>query len=242
MKYMGSKSRIAKHLLPFMMKHLDGSNRYIEPFVGGCGMMENVEYGKRIGNDSNPYLIGMWKLIQSGEQMPYRIDRDMYSKYREFYHRSKNEVDEYDLTDIGMCGWVGFMGSFNGRFYDGGYSGHDVNGRDYISENIRNTLNTARFVNDVEFTCGDYADLEIIPGDVVYVDPPYKGTTQYAYSKNFDYERLYQWIRDLKSKGAKVFMSEYCAPDDFRIVWESDMKTCLNPTKTKIVKEKLFEI
>ena len=146
------------------------------------------------------------------------------------------------LFDIGMCGWIGFMGSFNGRFYDGGYSGHDVNGRDYISENIRNTLNTARLVSDVEFMCGDYGDIDIVPGDVVYVDPPYKGTKQYAYSRNFDYERLYSWMRDLKRKGAKVFMSEYEAPDDFRVVWENDMKTCLNPTKTKIVKEKLFEI
>ena len=33
MKYMGSKSRIAKHLLPFIMKYLDGSNRYNINFI-----------------------------------------------------------------------------------------------------------------------------------------------------------------------------------------------------------------
>lgn len=45
-----------------------------------------------------------------------------------------------DTLEEAMIGWVGFMGSFNGRFYDGGYSGHNVKGRDYISEQIRNTL------------------------------------------------------------------------------------------------------
>ena len=37
MKYMGSKNRIAKHILPIMIKEANekGITTYVEPFVGG---------------------------------------------------------------------------------------------------------------------------------------------------------------------------------------------------------------
>lgn len=37
MKYMGSKNRIAKHILPIMLKEMQdkGYTTWVEPFVGG---------------------------------------------------------------------------------------------------------------------------------------------------------------------------------------------------------------
>lgn len=35
MKYMGSKARHAKHILPFIVEALKTKQQYIEPFVGG---------------------------------------------------------------------------------------------------------------------------------------------------------------------------------------------------------------
>lgn len=37
MKYMGSKSRISKYIVPIIQKYIDenGIKTYIEPFVGG---------------------------------------------------------------------------------------------------------------------------------------------------------------------------------------------------------------
>lgn len=55
MKYMGSKSRIAKEILPIMLKER-GERTWVEPFVGGANMIDKVE-GKRIGADLNYYLI-----------------------------------------------------------------------------------------------------------------------------------------------------------------------------------------
>ena len=56
MKYMGSKNRIAKYILPIMLAKR-GSNQYwVEPFVGGANMIDKVS-GKRIGSDSNFYTI-----------------------------------------------------------------------------------------------------------------------------------------------------------------------------------------
>ena len=45
-----------------------------------------------------------------------RIERDFYCDVRDSYN---NGDDRY--TD-GIKGWVGFMASWNGRYFDGGYS------------------------------------------------------------------------------------------------------------------------
>jgi DNA adenine methylase len=41
MNYMGSKRRIAKHLLPFLLKDRKAGQYYVEPFVGGANMIGN---------------------------------------------------------------------------------------------------------------------------------------------------------------------------------------------------------
>ena len=44
MKYMGSKNRIAKHILPIMLAEAEKHNitTWVEPFVGGGGMIDKV--------------------------------------------------------------------------------------------------------------------------------------------------------------------------------------------------------
>jgi DNA adenine methylase len=41
MKYMGSKNRIAKYILPIMLKER-GQRIWVEPFVGGANMIDKV--------------------------------------------------------------------------------------------------------------------------------------------------------------------------------------------------------
>ena len=56
MKYMGSKNRIAKHLIPIMIAEADkhGITTWVEPFVGGANLIDKVPTRfKRIGYDIN---------------------------------------------------------------------------------------------------------------------------------------------------------------------------------------------
>jgi len=239
MKYMGSKSRIFNDFKDIILDgRLDGQY-YVEPFVGGCNSLENVS-GNRIAGDSNEYLICMWKGLVRDLERPIVIDKELYSKYRTLY----NNRHSCTLSDIDkfMIGWVGFMGSFNGRFFDGGYSGHDVNGRDYISEQIRNTESQIPSLVGVDFVYSDYQSLCIPDCSIVYMDIPYKGTTQYSSSKNFDYSSFYSFCIDLKKKGNSVFFSEYDAPDIFKCVWSKEITNSLNTKKTYKPTEKLFTL
>lgn len=191
MKYMGSKNRISKYILPIILKDRKDGQVYVEPFCGGCNSIDKV-CGRRIASDFNPYLIAMWNGIVSNSY-PNRnriIDKELYSKYRNLY----NTTPIYDLSneDIFMIGWIGFMGSFNGRFFDGGYSGHDVKGRDYISEQIRNTESQIEKLKGCVFLNGRYDEIDIPDSSIIYCDIPYKETKQYAYSKDFDYDHFWQ--------------------------------------------------
>lgn len=56
MKYMGSKNRIAKYILPIILAERKPEQFWVEPFVGGANMIDKVE-GNRIGADLNPYVI-----------------------------------------------------------------------------------------------------------------------------------------------------------------------------------------
>lgn len=69
MKYMGSKNRIAKHILPIILQDRKDGQWYVEPFVGGANMIDKVE-GNRIGNDIHSYLIALHKAIQLGWKPP----------------------------------------------------------------------------------------------------------------------------------------------------------------------------
>ena len=130
MKYMGSKGRIAKYILPIILKDRKENQYYIEPFVGGCNIIDKVQ-NPRIANDNNNYLIAMWKGLQENRNIIRDIPKDFYSDVRNSYNTNNNKYDEFTI------GWVGFAGSFNGRFFDGGYSGKTKD-RDYIKEQISN--------------------------------------------------------------------------------------------------------
>ena len=45
MVYMGSKNRIAKEILPIILKDRVKGQWYVEPFVGGCNMIDKVGNG-----------------------------------------------------------------------------------------------------------------------------------------------------------------------------------------------------
>lgn len=67
-KYMGSKSRIAKDIVPIIQKYIDNNNitTYIEPFAGGCNVIDKIKCENKQANDSNEYLIAFWQALQQG--------------------------------------------------------------------------------------------------------------------------------------------------------------------------------
>ena len=231
---MGSKARFAKELLPIILKDRKEEQYYVEPFVGGCNMIDKVD-GLRIGGDSNKYLIALWKGLQNNRELTLKISKELFSEARTEFNNGTNEkFDDFDL------GWFGFMGGFNGRFYGGGYSG--VHGkRDYVDEQIRNTLKQKELIKGVEFYNCSYSSLPLPDNSIIYCDIPYAGTKEYDTKDKFNHELFWEWCRKVSAEGHQVFVSEYNAPEDFECIWEKDVKVSIRPDKTLNQTEKLFK-
>jgi DNA adenine methylase len=234
MKYMGSKARFTKEILPIILKDRKPEQWYVEPFAGGMNVICEVQ-GNRIANDKNHYLIEMWKGLLENRERPNDIPKQLYDKARTEYNNGTNiEFDDF------MIGWIGWMGSFNGRFFDGGYSGKTKT-RDYIDEQIRNTLKQVDKLKGTVFTCGDYDAFNIPKNSIIYCDPPYRETKQYSNSKDFNHDKFFEWCREMSKQGHTLFVSEYQVPDDFECVWEMKTKSYLKPSRAEQTIEKLFK-
>ena len=142
------------------------------------------------------------------------------------------------------------MGSANGRFFDGGYSGKSNTKtgtvRDYIKEAVSNIEKQKDKVKGlIIFMNEDYWNLDIPENSIVYCDPPYQYTKQYSNSKNFDHNSFWNWVRNISNQGHTVFVSEYNAPADFECVWQKEAKSSLSANGkiggNKLSVEKLFK-
>lgn len=206
MKYMGSKSRITKDIVPIIQRYIDksGTDVYIEPFVGGANVIDKINCDLRIGIDNNPYLIELFRYVQQGGALPDEISRKEYADVRQ--HK-----EQYDPWFVGC---VGFLSSYNGKFF-GGYSGEVLTKvgtiRNYYDESKRNLLKQVESLQSVEFIKSDYRNLRC-NGCVIYCDPPYAGTTGYV--DDFNHEEFWNIVREW-SKNNVVLVSEQVAPLDF---------------------------
>lgn len=236
MKYMGSKRRIAKDIVQNMLPYFTENTWFVDMFCGGCHIVQELT-GNRIANDKNKYLIAMWEGLLENKERPYIITKELYDLARKEYNtNSNNFFDDFTI------GWIGWMGSYNGRFFDGGYSGHEVGKtkRDYIAEQIKNTESQLNKLKGVKFFSKDYKEFSFKKPCLIYCDIPYKNTKQYSVSRQFNHDEFFDWCRDKKRDGHTIFISEYSAPKDFTCIWEKEVTNSLNTINTYKPIEKLF--
>lgn len=56
MRYLGSKAKIAKDIVPIIQSYIDhnGIEQYWEPFVGGANIIDKINCKVRVGTDIHP--------------------------------------------------------------------------------------------------------------------------------------------------------------------------------------------
>lgn len=232
---MGSKNRHAKELLPIILKDRKPGQWYVEPFVGGCNMIDKVD-GNRIGNDIDIHLISLFRHVINGGVLSEYICENTYVKAR-------NNPDTLELWEIG---WIAFGCSYNGKKF-GGFAGRIITKegkhRDYQAECKRNLYRQAENLRGVRLEIQNYQKIDHLPKkSIIYCDPPYEGTTTYKGTPSFDHDLFWQWCRDMVKVGHTIFISEYNAPNDFECIWEKTVNNSLTKdTGGKQGVEKLFK-
>lgn len=216
MKYMGSKNRIAKHILPIILKDRKPDQWYVEPFFGGGNSMQHVN-GNRLGGELNWYIAEMWQELLKG-WTPEVLTKEQYNLIKE-------SKDEYHPC---LVGWTGIACSYSGKWF-GGFAGEvKTQGgvRDYQAEAFANVEKQLPNLKGVIVEFSGYDELNIPHESIIYCDPPYANTT--TYKDSFNHDVFWQWCRDKVIEGQKVFISEYQAPEDFVCVWQQEVKSSLS--------------
>jgi DNA adenine methylase len=225
---MGSKNRIARHILPIILKDRKEGQWYVEPFVGGANMIDKVEEN-RIGADCNEYLIEALKLIRDNITIIPKDNTETNELEYKFAKNSNNKA---------LKGYYGFALSYGGKWF-GGWRRDKKGKRDYVAEAYRSATKQSELLQGVEFVHSEYNELDIPNNSIIYCDPPYANTTKYKDS--FNHDEFWEWCRVKSKEGHQVFISEYNAPDDFECVWQKEIVSSLTKnTGAKKGVEKLF--
>ena len=230
-QYQGSKARFADEIVPIIQKYIDvgGYDTYIEPFCGGCNIIDKISCENKYGFDIHQYLIELLKHIQiTTDDVPDTILHDEYMAV-------KNNIEKYPEWYVGL---VGFCASYGNKWF-GGYarnSKDDTNG-ERVSQSIRNIKKQSESLKKISFDCKSFDEISDVKNSVIYCDIPYKDTTKYRTGK-FPYEKFYDWCYEM-SKHNIVLISEYDMPDEFRCIWEKETVVLLDKNKASNDKQNI---
>lgn len=222
MRYMGGKGRIAKKLSTAILERIpEHSGVYWEPFVGGGATASRMGQHFKVAHysDIHPDLMMMWEALHTGWQPPTEVSYDQYQELR------------YTTEPSALRGFVGFGGSFGGRWFEGyARGGHNANGtpRNHQAESARAVLKDIKGMvaqQETTFTCQSALDIQPQPGDVVYCDPPYAGTKNYSKTDKLNHELFWETLQTWVDNGVHVFVSEYNAPQGWECIWEQELRS-----------------
>ena len=233
MRYMGSKGRYAKYIIPHLMAEHDQSKPYVEPFVGGGNIFSKVPANIKWGNDTAKYAVALLEGLSKGWVPPNSLSEKEYQAIR-------SEPHKYPPA---LVGFAAYCCSYAGKFWGGYWRANDTKGnpRDPASEQSRNLEKQRRGLVGARFTLGSFHEMCIPEGSTIYCDPPYKGTT--GYQSDFDHVMFWDWCKYQTVRGCRVFVSEYTAPDWVDCVWEKQVTNSLTKdTGAKVGVERLFKV
>ncbi len=210
-KWSGSKRGQSEQIVSFFPKNI---NIYYEPFCGSCSVMfqllnsKNIKVNKYICSDINNDLINLWKLIQKYPNKLYEdykmrwyelnslpnidLKNEYYYLTRDNFNKTKDTYLFYFLTRTCFNGLIRYNKKleFNSPFHFS-RPGIDPNKLKPIifqwSEKIQN----------VEFKCCSYQEIQGNKGDFIYCDPPYAANKTIYYGK-MNHNEFFNWLINLK--------------------------------------------
>jgi len=229
MQYLGGKSRTRNQIAAYLNRIRKPNQPYWEPFTGAGWVLEKVKGGPVYASDANPYLVKLWRAVQSGWTPPDVVTEADYQRAK---------AGEMTIPETAF---IGFGCSFGGKWFDGYARGCLPN---YAKTAVNSLLSKANRLDNVHFFCADFLECYVPAyGCLIYCDPPYENTTAYGAVPPFDSAKFWQRVRWLEGHGHTVIVSEYQAPTDFACVLEIPTKTDLHTTNGKGRRvERLFRL
>ena len=180
-------------------------------------MNSDIKFNKYICSDKNEGLINLWNEIKNNPDEVAKqyelmwnelnIDEDKERKKQYFYmvrDRYNKEHSPYDFMFIMRTTTNGMPrynknGEFNNSFHIT-RNGIKPSSLYKIIKEWSTVLNKY----NVQFVHQEYSKIQTKENDFIYLDPPYANTKGMYYG-TIDYEKLWNWLRNLPCKYALSF-------------------------------------
>jgi DNA adenine methylase len=234
MIYLGGKHYAGKAIAAELRKAYTPGAPYYEPFVGGGHVLYRVaEFidGPMYVSDLSSDLMILWRAVAAGYEPPTELSREEWAALK--------IAEPSPLRSA-----AGFGLSFSGKWFGGYGAANRPSNAQFPCRALARSFDQRRaaFARAV-LACCSYSAYSPEPGALVYCDPPYKDTTTFVNVEPFDHAAFWRWAEASSLAGARVFVSEYQAPDGWNPVLEkqidSKIKAMANKATAKGT-EKLF--
>ena len=218
-KWSGSKRSQAENILAYFPKEID---TYYEPFCGGASVLRrllssDIKINRYVCSDLNSGLIDLWnEIINNPERVSSYYNRlwnelnqdddkqrkkEYFATVRERYNREHNPLDFMFIMRTTTNGMPRYNrdGEFNNSFH--------VTRNGIVPETLEKIIyewSELLNKNKVEFMACSYDEIKPKENDFVYLDPPYANTKGMYYG-TIDYEKLWNWLRNLPCEYALSF-------------------------------------
>lgn len=208
LKWAGNKTAI----MPELIKHLPGGPRLVEPFAGSCAVMMATDYPHYLVADINADLINMYQVIKDEVEHFIAISKALFAcnNFSEQYYVIREEFNH--LHSLGLIWKAAYFLFLNRHCYRGlcryNRAGHfnvpygNYKAPYFPEAEIRTFAEKAQRAT---FICASYDETLalLVPGDVIYCDPPYDGTFSAYHTAGFTEDDQYQLASILERRASE---------------------------------------
>ena len=212
LKWAGGKRWLVPYLMPIWQKY--SSRRLVEPFCGGLAVTLGLLPKRGLLNDINPHLVNFYRQLKSGLTFDIQMenDSDLFYRQRERFNALIKE-QKHKTSEAAQLFYYLNRTCFNGlcRFNKSGF--YNVPFGCYKTINYKEDfLEFKPFFANWDFQCGGFNQLNIIPDDFIYADPPYDVEfTQYS-AGGFNWDEQILLAHWLKEHSGPVVLSNQLTP------------------------------
>ncbi|WP_130100486.1 DNA adenine methylase [Siccibacter turicensis] len=215
LKWAGNKTAI----MPQLKKHLPAGPRLVEPFAGSCAVMMATDYPHYLVADINADLINLYQRIKENAD-------ELIDWAYAWFASGNNEISYYAARDIfnsddslSLLERAAIFLFLNRHCYRGlcrynraGYFNVPYGNYKAPYFPVAEIHAFAEKARRATFICAGYEETlaQLLPGDVVYCDPPYDGTFAGYHAAGFnenDQYRLASVLERRSSEGHPIIVS-----------------------------------
>lgn len=196
MRYQGGKRRSAKYIAPVLARMSAAAPvRDIgDLFLGSAGIEQACATlaPVTLGAEICPAIIACYRAVADGWDPPARLTRDEYAAIKAVH--GPDSQDPLAAFALAFCSYAGVWAT--GRLPDDERHGENRPTCRYAAAKARKDLLALHPVlQRMTLVCEDYrVAAERVPdGGVLYLDPPWRGTTGYKQAPPFDVDVFWIW-------------------------------------------------